>query len=150
VATQVSNGATVPVDNKIGNCTTISGSSLPTTIQPAQPINSIQFWGKIGYGAANSSQAGLNVAQPGRLRFLNVAVNPAPGGTITDRAYVYLGGATTALTCTITGTNKVCLDNSHEVAISPGAPDGGYIQYTTGNGGSARNISWSLEYCTGA
>ena len=39
VATQVSNGATVPVDNKIGNCTTISGSSLPTTIQPAQPIN---------------------------------------------------------------------------------------------------------------
>ncbi|MGF6764078.1 hypothetical protein P3T24_004409 [Paraburkholderia sp. GAS33] len=88
------------------------------------------------------SSTWMIASQPLTAGNLSIKLTSAPGGSITTTATLRVNGASTGVTCTITGSASACADTTHIVGLALGNEYD--VQIATGSGAATTAASWSL------
>lgn len=116
------------------------GNSGPTQITAGQ---SLFFTNGFTSGAA--AQPSVTVPLAGTFKnFLIAPLNAAPGSAQTFTATLYVGGSSTAITCTISGSATSCTDITHTVSAVTGSFYS--IAVVSSAGAATTGFTWGIEY----
>lgn len=159
--TSVSAGGIVPRGNTYAGTTSPIGGTLSAFNLGGSAISfssagstltqgATNYVGSAGTNTGTATLAIIPVATPGLLYGLSVQLGNTPGVGFTYSPTIFAGGASSALTCAITGAAGTCADATHSVALTgvPGTSESLWLQVPVTAGATQAVLTGSAMFAT--